>query len=147
MIQNRGKPEQKIFVLDSKYYQYGATKNPNHLPDSASVIKQLAYAEYIDNPKNKIKLPSDIQQNLDSQKIYNAFIMPAFVNESQNIGFVSADYALPQDSNLCEKPYHQIHGILLDIRTLMYSHKPHNIQAIAELAEKIVGRDRDDIGD
>ena len=118
MIQNRGKPEQKIFVLDSKYYQYGATKNPNHLPDSASVVKQLSYAEYIANPKNKIKLPSDIQQNLDSQKIYNAFIMPAFVNESQNIGFVSADYALPQDSKFCEKPYHKIYGILLDIRTV-----------------------------
>ena len=139
MIQNRGKPEQKIFVLDSKYYQYGATKNPNHLPDSASVVKQLSYAEYIANPKNKIKLPSDIQQNLDSQKIYNAFIMPAFVNESQNIGFVSADYALPQDSEQAEKPYHQIYGILLDIRTLMHSHRPHNIQAIAELAQKIAG--------
>lgn len=137
MIQNRGKPEQKIFVLDSKYYRYGATKNPNHLPDSASVVKQLAYAEYIDNPKNKIKLPSDIQQNLDFQKIYNAFIMPAFVNESQNIGFVSADYALPQDSNLCEKPYHKIYGILLDTRTLMHSHRPHNVQAITELAQKI----------
>ena len=95
------------------------------------------YAEYIANPKNKIKLPSDIQQNLDSQKIYNAFIMPAFVNESQNIGFVSADYALPQDSKFCEKPYHKIYGILLDIRTLMHSHRPHNIQAIAELAQKI----------
>ena len=137
MIQNRGKPEQKIFVLDSKYYQYGATKNPNHLPDSASVVKQLSYAEYIANPKNKIKLPSDIQQNLDSQKIYNAFIMPAFVNESQNIGFVSADYALPQDSEQEEKPYHKIYGILLDTRTLMHSHKARNIQAIAELAQKI----------
>ena len=139
MIQNRGKPEQKIFVLDSKYYQYGATKNPNHLPDSASVVKQLAYAEYIANPKNKSRLPSDIQQNLDSQKIYNAFIMPAFVNESQNIGFVSADYALPQDSEQTEKPYHKIYGILLDTRTLMHSHRPHNIQAIAELAQKIAG--------
>ena len=30
---------QKIFVLDSKYYRYGATKKSNHLPDSASVVK------------------------------------------------------------------------------------------------------------
>ena len=47
MITNRGNQNQKIFVLDSKYYRYGATKNPNHLPDSSSVVKQLAYAEYI----------------------------------------------------------------------------------------------------
>ena len=137
MIQNRGKPEQKIFVLDSKYYQYGATKNPNHLPDSASVVKQLAYAEYIDNTEIRSKLPEDVRFFIKSGNIYNAFIMPADNESPENIGFVSADYALPQDSEQAEKPYHQIYGILLDIRTLMHSHRPHNIQAIAELAQKI----------
>lgn len=139
MIQNRGKPEQKIFVLDSKYYQYGATKNPNHLPDSASVVKQLAYAEYIDNTEIRSKLPEDVRFFIKSGNIYNAFIMPADNESPENIGYVSADYALPQNSNLCEKPYHKIYGILLDIRTLMHSHRPHNIQAIAELAQKIAG--------
>ena len=139
MIQNRGKPEQKIFVLDSKYYQYGATKNPNHLPDSASVVKQLAYAEYIDNTEIRSKLPEDVRFFIKSGNIYNAFIMPADNESPENIGFVSADYALPQDSEQAEKPYHQIYGILLDIRTLMHSHRPHNIQAIAELAQKIAG--------
>ena len=38
----------------------------------------------------------------------------------------------------------KIHGILLDIRTLIYSHSPHNSQAINELAKMIVGGD---IGD
>lgn len=139
MIQNRGKPEQKIFVLDSKYYQYGATKNPNHLPDSASVVKQLAYAEYIDNTEIRSKLPEDVRFFIKSGNIYNAFIMPADNESPENIGFVSADYALPQDSEQTEKPYHKIYGILLDTRTLMHSHRPHNIQAIAELAQKIAG--------
>ena len=137
MIQNRGKPEQKIFVLDSKYYQYGATKNPNHLPDSASVVKQLAYAEYIDNTEIRSKLPEDVRFFIKSGNIYNAFIMPADNESPENIGYVSAEYVLPQDSEQAEKPYHQIYGILLDIRTLMHSHRPHNIQAIAELAQKI----------
>ena len=139
MIQNRGKPEQKIFVLDSKYYQYGATKNPNHLPDSASVVKQLAYAEYIDNTEIRSKLPEDVRFFIKSGNIYNAFIMPADNESPENIGYVSADYALPQDSEQTEKPYHKIYGILLDTRTLMHSHRPHNIQAIAELAQKIAG--------
>ena len=139
MIQNRGKPEQKIFVLDSKYYQYGATKNPNHLPDSASVVKQLAYAEYIDNTEIRSKLPEDVRFFIKSGNIYNAFIMPADNESPENIGYVSAEYVLPQDSEQAEKPYHQIYGILLDIRTLMHSHRPHNIQAIAELAQKIAG--------
>ena len=69
MITNRGKPNQKIFVLDSKYYRYGATKNPNHLPDSASVVKQLAYAEYIDNPKNRSKLPDGVGENISDSSI------------------------------------------------------------------------------
>ena len=139
MIQERGKPEQKIFVLDSKYYQYGVTKNPNHLPDSASVVKQLAYAEYIDNTEIRSKLPEDVRFFIKSGNIYNAFIMPADNESPENIGFVSSDYALPQDSEQAEKPYHKIYGILLDIRTLMHSHRPHNIQAIAELAQKIAG--------
>ena len=33
MITNRGKDNQKVFVLDSKYYRYGETKNPNYLPN------------------------------------------------------------------------------------------------------------------
>lgn len=41
----------------------------------------------------------------------------------------------------------KIHGILLDIRTLMYSHSPHNSHAINELAKIIVGEDGGDIGD
>lgn len=53
MITNRGKDSQKVFVLDSKYYRYGETKNPNHLPDSSSVVKQIAYAQYIENPEKK----------------------------------------------------------------------------------------------
>ena len=38
----------------------------------------------------------------------------------------------------------KIHGILLDIRTLIYSHSPHHSQAINELAKMIVDGD---IGD
>lgn len=137
MITNRGKPNQKIFVLDSKYYRYGATKNPNHLPDSASVVKQLAYADYIDNPQNRSKLPEDVRNNISDSSICNAFIMPAENIAPQNIGYVSADYVLPQDCLKADKPYHKIYGILLDVRTLMYHHIPHDKQMIATLAKVI----------
>lgn len=137
MITDRGKPNQKIFVLDSKYYRYGVTKNPNHLPDSSSVVKQLAYAEYIDNPKNRSKLPEDVRNNVSDSSLYNAFIMPAENLSPQNIGYVSADYVLPQDSDKAEKPYHKIYGILLDVRTLMFRHIPHDKQLISQLASVI----------
>ena len=137
MISNRGKTEQKIFVLDSKYYQYGVTRNSYHLPDSGSVVKQFAYADYIDNPKNRSKMPEDVQQNIDSNRIFNAFIMPADVDTPENIGFVSADYVLPQDSKTCDKPYYKIYGVLLDVRSIMYKHIPHDKLAIDELVKLI----------
>ena len=49
--------------------------------------------------------------------------------------------------NTINTAQHKIHGILLDIRTLMYSHSPHNSQAIDELAKMIVDEDDGDIGD
>ena len=139
MITNRGKPNQKIFVLDSKYYRYGVTHEPKHLPDSGSVVKQLAYAEYIDNPKNRSKLPAEVGGNISNSSIYNAFIMPDENIAPQNIGYVSADYVLPKDLEKAEKSYHKIYGILLDVRTLMHRHIPHDRQMIANLARVIEG--------
>lgn len=139
MITNRGESNQKIFVLDSKYYRYGETKNPNHLPDSGSVVKQLAYAEYIDNPKNRSKLPDSVGENITDSSIYSAFIMPAENLAPQNIGYVSADYVLSQEADTATKSYHKIYGILLDVRTLMYRHIPHDRQMMASLAGVIEG--------
>ena len=137
MITNRGSENQKIFVLDSKYYRYGATKNPNHLPDSASVVKQIAYAQYIDNQDNREKLPCDVSTHISSENIYNAFIMPADNNAPENIGYVSADYVLLQDAEDAQKPYHKIYGILLDIKSLMYRHIPKDKKLIEELVNLI----------
>ena len=75
MITNRGQDNQKVFVLDSKYYRYGESKNPNHLPDSSSVVKQIAYAQYIENPE-KNTIPEDVKKYTSNNQIYNAFILP-----------------------------------------------------------------------
>ena len=137
MITNRGKENQKIFVLDSKYYRYGATKNPNHLPDSASVIKQIAYADYIAKVENRTKMPADLSAFIKNESIYNAFVMPAENLSPENIGYVSADYVLPQNSEETSKPYYKIYGILLDIKSIMYKHIPKDKKLIEELANLI----------
>ena len=118
MITNRAKTGQKIFVLDSKYYRYGATGIKNHLPDSASIVKQFAYAEYIE--KND-SIPEKIKRNRTENSIFNAFIMPACVQKIENIGYAGADYILAEkDSSdvsfVPEKSWHKIHGILLDTK-------------------------------
>ena len=137
MITNRGKENQKIFVLDSKYYRYGATKNPNHLPDSASVVKQIAYAQYIDKADNRKNMPCGVSSFINSENIYNAFIIPAANAAPENIGYVSADYVLPQDSEETSKPFYKIHGLLLDIKSIMYKHIPKDKKLIEELANLI----------
>ena len=133
MIQNRGDENQKIFVLDSKYYRYGSTKNPNHLPDSGSIVKQFAYAEYIGNKDNRGKLPSDVGDYVRTENIYNTFVMPAEKTEIENIGYASANYVSGKPEN-----YYKIQGILLDIKTLMHKHIPHDKKLIDELADKII---------
>lgn len=138
MIQNRGKPGQKIFVLDSKYYRYGATKIKCHLPSSESVVKQLAYAKYIENKSSKI--PEDVKTEISEDSIFNAFIMPADLSDEncnmKNIGFASADFVFSENEVEARKSWHKIHGILIDTKFLMQNHSK-NENLAAELAEVI----------
>lgn len=59
-----------VYVLDAKYYKYGATKRAVDLPESTSINKQITYGEYIDEQK------SFRQKYGDNMKVYNAFLMP-----------------------------------------------------------------------
>ena len=139
MITNRAKTGQKIFVLDSKYYRYGATGIKNHLPDSASIVKQFAYSEYIE--KND-SIPEKIKRNRTENSIFNAFIMPACVQKIENIGYAGADYILAEkDSSdvsfVPEKSWHKIHGILLDTKTVMEHAAKKDNGLIEQLAAAI----------
>ena len=104
----------KIYVLDAKYYKFGATGRTSDMPESTSINKQITYGEYIaetDLFKKNGRVPT----------VYNAFIMP-----------YSADSQLwKSDANLLyvgeavsnwksnKKTYERVQGILLDVRYLM----------------------------
>ena len=132
MITNRAKTGQKIFVLDSKYYRYGATGIKNHLPDSASIVKQFAYSDYIE--KND-SIPEKIKRNRTENSVFNAFIMPACVQKIENIGYAGADYIHCSDNS--EKSWHKIHGILLDTKTVMEHAAKKDNGLIEQLAAAI----------
>lgn len=129
MITDRGsEKKQKIFVLDSKYYKCG------NLPASESIIKQIAYAQFIDKKEQEREAGFEVQ----SQRIYNAFILPFGAEDSgtlKYLGYATSDYVGLLDGG--EKEYHRIHGILLDIKTLMYAHGVTDNAAIKALAEII----------
>lgn len=123
----------KIYVLDSKYYQYGVTGKPKHLPESTSINKQITYAEYIHtNSKFKGKY-GDIP-------IYNAFVMPfskvdnPFGSTDQyflNIGEATSEWKCNQQN------YERVKGVVVDISFIMNSYKGSNKLKKEKMAQAI----------
>ncbi|SHJ11538.1 LlaJI family restriction endonuclease [Propionispora hippei] len=117
----------KIYVLDAKYYKYGVTGVPAHLPESTSINKQITYGEYI-----ATEFGEDIT-------VYNAFLMPfdrtkeRFVTalHMKNIGEGTADW------KRSGKEYERVQGILIDVRTLMHNVVRKNHNEIILLCEEI----------
>lgn len=106
-----------VYVLDAKYYKYGATKRPWDLPESTSINKQITYGEYISGP-GKI---SNKLINGKTPIVYNAFLMP-YDRQSDlwksGDSFLSIGEAISTwKSN--EETYERIQGILVDVKHLM----------------------------
>lgn len=124
--------DDKVYVLDAKYYRFGITGNPNHLPNASSINKQITYGEYIAQQK---KAPADC--------IFNAFLMPYnahpsdddrvfdFDKDFENIGMAIGDW---KDHSM---PYEQVMGILVDTRFLMTHYTGSSKSHIAVLAQSI----------
>ncbi len=126
-----------IYVLDAKYYKYGAREpgafpKPGDLPESTSINKQITYGEYIAE-ENKFKM---IHGN--DYKTYNAFIMP-FNKKMWNsdsaymsIGTATSNWKLGL------KEYETIVGVLVDIKHLMKrgGYESEEIQLLSEVIEK-----------
>lgn len=118
----------KIYVLDAKYYRYGRTGIPDHLPDSSSINKQITYGEYIYR-----------ERHMKDENLYNAFLMPynsmdnpfglndRFVNVGEAVGEWKGD----------DYQYERIQGILVDVRYLMYNYTGNPKNNILELAASI----------
>lgn len=118
----------KIYVLDAKYYRYGATGNPNHLPDSSSINKQITYGEYIYN-----------QWQIPDGGLFNAFLMP--YNAAKNFfdihdAFGNIGMAVGSWKNNTHN-YEKIQGILIDTRYLMYHYTGNPKNSVIALAQSI----------
>ncbi|STP04683.1 LlaJI family restriction endonuclease [Helicobacter acinonychis] len=110
--------EDKIYILDAKYYKYGVSGVANDLPNSASIIKQIVYGEYVAKLEAK-------------KEIYSIFLMPfnrfnnplKLNNIFENIGFANGEWR----DNL--KRYENIQTILIDTKFLMqnYNKKSNNL--------------------
>ncbi|SHK50352.1 LlaJI family restriction endonuclease [Fibrobacter sp. UWH4] len=122
----------KIFILDAKYYQY-----PRTLPGTGSILKQIAYAEFIETQLRDIP-------DQAGNDIFNAFILPYAAEDGRNVetsyrlenfGYAECDWRKGDAQDA--KPYERIYGILLDVRSIMQRHPKSSDKDIAELAAKI----------
>ena len=122
----------KVYIIDAKYYRYGATHNPSHLPDSSSINKQITYGEYINNVKG-----------IANDSLFNAFLMP--FNMDDNLFEID-----PSNKSIVEnvaeaygkwktntKNYEKVQGIVLDIRYLMMNYLGNHDEDKRILSEAI----------
>ncbi len=124
--------EKDIYILDSKYYKYGITHNPLHLPNTASVQKQIVYGEHIEN-------------NYNYDNIYNAFILPfnryknpfGLNNNIEYVGFAKSSWK-NENSN---KYYEKVSVILIDMKYLIDCYTSctyNNIDKLISSIQKVV---------
>lgn len=111
--------DDSIFVLDSKFYTYGV--DGGTLPQSESITKQLAYAEFAEQNTQKTT--------------YNAFIMPYNAEGADSslpfkmkyLGYAYSDWKKCDVANCVARPYHKIHGVLLDVKSVMQNYNKNTI--------------------
>lgn len=99
--------ENKLYILDSKYYKFGTNGHPMNLPHTDSIQKQITYGEYARN-------------NTGFEEIYNAFIVP--YNKENNkfningdieyVGFAESNWKNKNNSHL----YEHVALILIDTK-------------------------------
>ncbi len=120
--------QDRIYILDAKYYKYGITLQPEDLPNTADVAKQIVYGECVQN-----------KTGCGDDQIYNAFLMPFARQQASDppYQFVSVATAQWKQYDPSTPNYHYVLGILVDTRFLIEQHCRHNESQILELSRLI----------
>lgn len=120
------KVEDKVFILDSKYYKYGITFNPAHLPSTDSIEKQITYGEYVE----RVGLAK-------RENIFNAFILPFNATGGELYRFAAVGTADWKQYTAETPNYDYVLGILVDTTYLFRSYARHNMKEILRLTTLI----------
>ena len=117
----------KTYILDAKYYKYGITRIPMHLPGTSSIQKQITYGEYVATSGRAAK-----------NDIYNAFVMPFDCGGAEPYQFVSVGTADWIDYSKETENYNYVLGILLDTSYVINTYAKHNLKEIETLSDLIM---------
>lgn len=122
--------DDKIFILDAKYYKYGETFLMSDLPNSSSINKQVTYSEYI-YYHNKFK-----NEDEESPEIYNLFILPSNKKHPKYLSdlpifHIGEAYRVWESST---NNYEKVQGVLVDVKHIMNNYIKQNKNEIMQLA-------------
>ena len=126
-----------LYVIDAKYYRYGETKQPKHLPEMSSIAKQVVYAQYIARKGEELEISPN--------KIRNAFLLPfshlKFKSNSvyHYIGYADSDLSIADGQE-----YTKIHTLLIDTKHLMQAAQKNSLDDINHLS-RIIELKRQDL--
>lgn len=96
-----------IYVIDSKYYQYGYTNDVNNLPGAAAIAKQISYNQYL---KNK--------DGIGNKEVSSIFLLPFLkTNSDENLKCVGYAYGDNKGNKEDKIPV-----VLVDLRTLVHNY-------------------------
>lgn len=122
--------QDKCYVLDAKFYRYGSTGIPDHLPNATDINKQITYGEFVHE---------NYGEKFDSKHLFNAFIMP--FNKNHNLFGISSNIASIGEAVGDWKPnreyYERIQGIVIDTRHLMFHFQYKDQEEWSSLADCI----------
>lgn len=122
------KHDGKFYILDAKYYKFGITGLPVHLPATSSIQKQITYGEYI-----------SARHFAESNDIYNAFVMPfAACDGDDPLKFVSVGTADWIEYSPETENYKYVLGILLDTKHIMRTYSRRNAREILDMSQLIL---------
>ena len=129
--------DNKVYILDAKYYRYGTTFYSGDMPETTSIQKQITYGEYV----KKVKAN-------EYDDVFSAFILPYSKYDNKhkkalngNIEFVGVGEANWIKGEKLEKSQ-RIVALLIDTTFLIQNWLKKNedcIDETIELIEKNVG--------
>ena len=116
--------DNSLYVIDAKYYRYGITNTPYHLPNMSSIAKQITYAQYID-------------KQFSFDKVRNVFILPFNATEKELPVYHCSGWAVADwlEDNY---EYKNIYTILVDTKYLIINRVTCNFEEIKNISAVIL---------
>ena len=118
--------DNSIYIIDSKYYRFGTTKDNSDLPETSSIQKQIAYGDFTINNKPMYS------------NVFNIFLLPFDKNkwnEKDDIHYIG--YATSNTNNQSGS-HEKIYTFLVDLTYLIekFNYNYHN-SIIENMVNKI----------